>query len=146
MTEQSAGSDGAVVLIMDANTETGCQLARALLQTGYRVAVTDRDAAGLARIMHGHNASRVMAVAADASDPKQRAQLVARFTRRFGRIDAVIRPGTTATPDADYLLSPSAPLLSRCKPNPPCGCPESVPGLMRLTGLGSSTDVPDVVA
>lgn len=137
VTEQSAGSDGAVVLIMNADTESGYQLARALLRSGCRVAVTGRYVAGLAKIMHGYNSSRIIAIAAEVADPSQLHQLVDKVEQRFGRcIDAVIRPNGAATPESDYLPEPpSAPLLPLLAPNPPTECPEPMSCLMRLNGL-----------
>jgi hypothetical protein len=38
--------------------------------------------------MHGYGAERVLAVAADMHDDKQRQRVIARVERQFGRIDA----------------------------------------------------------
>jgi NAD(P)-dependent dehydrogenase (short-subunit alcohol dehydrogenase family) len=40
--------------------------------------------------MHGYRAERVLAVAADMNDDKQRQRVIARVERKFGRIDAML--------------------------------------------------------
>jgi NADP-dependent 3-hydroxy acid dehydrogenase YdfG len=80
----------AVVLIVDADTDDGYRIAREFLCTGCRVAATAHCAADLVRIMHGYGAERVLAVAADMHDDKQRQRVIARVERQFGRIDAML--------------------------------------------------------
>lgn len=96
MANQPRKSEGDVVLIVEAGTDAGCQLARDLLAAGRRVAVTDRFPAQLTRIMHGYNPSQVLAIAADTSDTRQVMRLIDRVERRFGRIGCVIRAGGSA--------------------------------------------------
>jgi NADP-dependent 3-hydroxy acid dehydrogenase YdfG len=79
----------AVVLVVDADTDDGYRIAREFLCAGCRVAATARCAADLVRIMHGYRAERVLAVAADMNDDKQRQRVIARVERQFGRIDAM---------------------------------------------------------
>jgi NADP-dependent 3-hydroxy acid dehydrogenase YdfG len=80
----------AVVLVVDADTDDGYRIAREFLCAGCRVAATARCAADLVRIMHGYRAERVLAVAADMHDDKQRQRVMARVERHFGRIDAML--------------------------------------------------------
>lgn len=81
---------GAVVLVVDADTDDGYRLAREFLCAGCRVAATAHCPADLVRIMHGYGAERVLAVAADMADHKQRQRVIARVERQFGRIDAML--------------------------------------------------------
>ena len=69
-----------VVLVLNAGTDAGHRLARALLDAGYLVAVTDRHAGKLARILHGYSASQVFAIAADSAGLEL---LVDRVQQRF---------------------------------------------------------------
>jgi NADP-dependent 3-hydroxy acid dehydrogenase YdfG len=80
-----------VVLVLDADTDIGCNTARRLLQMGCRVAVTARHAAPLIRIMHGYSASQIIAIAADTSDAAQLHHLIDRVERRFGHaVDRIV--------------------------------------------------------
>jgi NAD(P)-dependent dehydrogenase (short-subunit alcohol dehydrogenase family) len=83
-----------IVLVLDAGTEAGSRLARKLLRDGHRVAISSRLATDLVPIMHGHPASRVLAVAADPDDPAQLTRLHARVRDYFG----VDRLYTVASP------------------------------------------------
>jgi NADP-dependent 3-hydroxy acid dehydrogenase YdfG len=80
----------AVVLVVDADTDDGYRLAREFLCVGCRVAATALCAADLVRILHGYGAEKVLAVAADMHDDKQRQRVIARVERQFGRIDATV--------------------------------------------------------
>jgi NADP-dependent 3-hydroxy acid dehydrogenase YdfG len=80
----------AVVLVVDADTDDGYRIAREFLCAGCRVAATAHCATDLVRIMHGYGAERVLAVAADMHDDKQRQRVIARVERQFGRIDAML--------------------------------------------------------
>ncbi|HTI74164.1 MAG TPA: hypothetical protein VL634_04155 [Mycobacterium sp.] len=82
------------VLVLNAGTEAGQQLARKLLRDGHRVAISSRHATDLVPIMHGYPSSRVLAVAADPDDPAQLARLQARVRDYFG----VDRLYTVASP------------------------------------------------
>ncbi|MGE2691927.1 SDR family NAD(P)-dependent oxidoreductase [Mycolicibacterium pulveris] len=80
-----------VVLVMNAGTESGYRTARDLLRRGYRVAVTDRSATRLARILTGISATQVLAIAADPTDNGQLERIVEKAEHVFGRrIDMVI--------------------------------------------------------
>lgn len=80
----------AVVLVVDADTDDGYRIARELLCAGCRVTATAHCPADLVRIMHGYGADRVLAVAADMHDDKQRQRVIARVERQFGHIDAML--------------------------------------------------------
>jgi NAD(P)-dependent dehydrogenase (short-subunit alcohol dehydrogenase family) len=80
-----------VALVMNAGTDTGCRITRALLTAGYRVAATGRHTTQLARIVQDTNASRLLAIAADPTDRTQMNKLAGRVETHFGRhIDLVI--------------------------------------------------------
>lgn len=84
-----------VVLVLDADTDTGRDTARRLLQAGFRVAVTARHPAPLTRIMHGYSASQIIAITADTSDAAQFDHLMDRIEHRFGHaVDRIV--GTDA--------------------------------------------------
>ncbi|MET0475367.1 MAG: SDR family NAD(P)-dependent oxidoreductase [Mycobacterium sp.] len=82
---------GNVVVVLDSDTDAGCELARRLLDEGRRVVAVTRHPAGAVRVMHGHPADRVMVIAADTADPAQWSQLTERAMDEFGRIDTVVR-------------------------------------------------------
>ena len=89
MSTQPCSSE--VVLVLDADTDTGRNTAHRLLQAGCRVAVTARHTAPLTRIMHGYSASQIIAIAADTSDPAQLDQLIDHVERRFGHaVDRIV--------------------------------------------------------
>jgi short subunit dehydrogenase len=94
---KSQSSDADVALVINAEADAGHRTAQLLLQAGYRVVVTARQAAGLTRILHGHSASRVVAFAVDTSDSAQVQRLFRRAQDRFGRIDLVVRPNDYAS-------------------------------------------------
>jgi NADP-dependent 3-hydroxy acid dehydrogenase YdfG len=80
-----------VVLVPDADTDTGRDTAHRLLQAGCRVAVTARHTAPLTRIMHGYSASQIVAIAADTSDAAQLDHLIDRVEHRFGHaVDRIV--------------------------------------------------------
>jgi NADP-dependent 3-hydroxy acid dehydrogenase YdfG len=87
---ERANSAGDVVLVLNAGSDAGFQIARDLLDSGCRVAVTGRQATALTRIVHGYGWGRVLAVAADTSDPVQVQRLMNRVQSRFGRIDSIV--------------------------------------------------------
>jgi NAD(P)-dependent dehydrogenase (short-subunit alcohol dehydrogenase family) len=84
MIREASFATDKVVLVLNAGTEAGGRLAQQLMRDGYRVAISSRHATDLARLMHGHPASRVLAVAADTDDPAQLTRLVARVRDYFG--------------------------------------------------------------
>jgi NAD(P)-dependent dehydrogenase (short-subunit alcohol dehydrogenase family) len=79
-----------VVLVTHADSDAGYRRARRLLANGHRVVVTAGHASRLTRILIGQNADQVVAIAADLSDPRQRARLVARAEDRLGRITWIV--------------------------------------------------------
>jgi NAD(P)-dependent dehydrogenase (short-subunit alcohol dehydrogenase family) len=94
--------DSPFVLVLDAGTDRGYRLARALLAAGNRVVAVDRNAARLARIGHGHSSARLFLIAADTTDPAQAEQVLARAHAHFGEA-----PPTLAL-CADYRRSSAA--------------------------------------
>jgi NADP-dependent 3-hydroxy acid dehydrogenase YdfG len=109
-----------VVLITDADSDVGLERARELVAGGYQVIATARHVSGLTRILHGQKAGQVMAIAADLTDPTQRAQLLERANLRFGRIRWILdgRTGSVSAlkaSDSDFQVPPAAqyPALSR---------------------------------
>ena len=89
-------NDDKVVIVTDGGTEAGRRAVDELLAAGCRVAVTGPHAAALTHSLHGRSASKVMAVAADLSDPWQTERLRDSVLAHFGRIDVV----RSATPVA----------------------------------------------
>jgi NADP-dependent 3-hydroxy acid dehydrogenase YdfG len=84
-----------VVLVLDADSDSGRTTAHRLLQAGCRVAVTARHTAPLTRIMHGYSASQLIAIAADTSDAAQFDHLIHRIERRFGQaVDRIVSSGS----------------------------------------------------
>ncbi|HKV19689.1 MAG TPA: SDR family NAD(P)-dependent oxidoreductase [Mycobacterium sp.] len=81
---------GEVALVMNAGTDSGFRIARELVHSGYRVAVSGRQAMQLTRIVAGLSASRVRAIAADPTDKSQVAKLVRRVESGFGQQIAVV--------------------------------------------------------
>jgi NAD(P)-dependent dehydrogenase (short-subunit alcohol dehydrogenase family) len=87
-----------VALVMNAGTDSGFRIARKMVRSGYRVAVSGRHTTQLTRIVAGFSATRVRAIAADPTDRSQVAKLVRRVESEFGRqIAFVVR----AEDDAD---------------------------------------------
>lgn len=79
-----------VVLITHVDSDAGYRRARELLAGGHRVVVTAGHASRLTRILLGQNADQVIAIAADLSDPQQRARLVQRTEERLGHITWIV--------------------------------------------------------
>jgi meso-butanediol dehydrogenase/(S,S)-butanediol dehydrogenase/diacetyl reductase len=79
-----------VVVVTHADSDAGCRRARELLARGHRVVVTGAQATRLTRILIGQNADHVLAIAADLSDPRQRARLVERIEDRLGPITWIV--------------------------------------------------------
>lgn len=94
--------DSPFVLVLDAGTDRGYRLARALLAAGNRVVAVDRNPARLVRIGHGHSSARLFLIAADTTDPAQAEQVMARAHTHFGEA-----PPTLAL-CADYRRSSAA--------------------------------------
>ncbi|ABM12885.1 MULTISPECIES: SDR family NAD(P)-dependent oxidoreductase [Mycolicibacterium] len=83
------GDDG-VIVITHAHTDTGYRLAQRLLTIGQRVVVTGRTLSPLARTLHGHSSSDVMAIVADVDDADQWTRLIQLAEQRMGRIVGVL--------------------------------------------------------
>jgi NADP-dependent 3-hydroxy acid dehydrogenase YdfG len=90
MRDHGSNSEADVVLVLNAGTDTGSTIARELLNAGFRVAVTGRQASALTRILPGYSSDQVLAIAADTDDRSQLSRLISRVESRFGRIDAVV--------------------------------------------------------
>ncbi|MCV7343558.1 SDR family NAD(P)-dependent oxidoreductase [Mycolicibacterium rhodesiae] len=99
---KTSTKDSPFVLVLDAGTERGHRLARALLAAGNRVVAVDRNAAALVRIGHGHSSARLLLIAADTTDQRQADQVMARAHAHFGQA-----PPTLAL-CADYRRSSAA--------------------------------------
>jgi NAD(P)-dependent dehydrogenase (short-subunit alcohol dehydrogenase family) len=101
-----ATKDEPVVLITHADSDAGYQRARELLASGHRVVVTAAHASRLTRILIGQNADKVVAIAADLSDPEQRARLFQRTEDRLGHIAWIVdgRTGSSRAPASSRVL------------------------------------------
>lgn len=80
---------GRVALVTGASRGIGAAVARAFHEAGARVAIAARDAAALARLADelGRSDGLALAIPADVSDPKAVAEMVARVSEEFGRLD-----------------------------------------------------------
>jgi NADP-dependent 3-hydroxy acid dehydrogenase YdfG len=96
MDRETADTTATVVLVLDGDTDAGYRMAREMLAEGCRVAVTGRHLDGVVRVMHGYSAERVLAIAADMTDLRQRNRVTQMVWDRFGRLDTVIRAEGTA--------------------------------------------------
>ena len=95
-----------VVLITHAGSDVGYRLARELLRSGSRVAVTSPRTTDLTRILHGYDGNQVFAVAANMEDQRQYEQLLRRIRDRFGHVDSMIDAVTgevTALPADEFV-------------------------------------------
>jgi NAD(P)-dependent dehydrogenase (short-subunit alcohol dehydrogenase family) len=100
MDRETADTTTTVVLVLDGDTDAGYRMARTLLADGCRVAVTGRHPDRVVRVMHGHSADRVLAIAADVTDQRQWNRVTQLVRDRFGRIDTVIRAEDTGASEA----------------------------------------------
>jgi len=91
MSREIADTATTVVFVLDGDTDAGYQLARRLLADGRRVAAVGRHPGAVVRVMHGYSADRVMVIAGDTTDQRQRSRMTGRVIDRFGRIDTVVR-------------------------------------------------------
>jgi NADP-dependent 3-hydroxy acid dehydrogenase YdfG len=80
---------GDVVLVTHADTDRGYRLACRFLADGLRVVVVARHAASLTRILAGHNAAEVMAIAANVDDEGQFATVLSRAEARLGCVTTI---------------------------------------------------------
>ncbi|WP_244817387.1 oxidoreductase [Caballeronia sp. Lep1P3] len=81
--------DNSVWLITGCSTGFGRELAKAVLERGWRAVVTARDASKVEDIIKGHE-ERAIVLPLDVQNPAQIAEAVERTTQRFGRIDALV--------------------------------------------------------
>jgi len=78
-----------VWLITGCSTGFGRELSKALLDSGYRVAVTARDAAKIADLVADHSENG-LPLSLNVDSPEQIAAAVAATLDRFGRIDVLV--------------------------------------------------------
>jgi NAD(P)-dependent dehydrogenase (short-subunit alcohol dehydrogenase family) len=81
--------DRPVWLITGCSTGFGRELARLVLERGWRATVTARDPTQVADIAEGHG-ERALVAALDVTDRAQVAAAVAATLQRFGRIDVLV--------------------------------------------------------
>lgn len=81
--------DAPVWFITGCSTGFGRDLARLVLDRGWRAVVTARDAARVADLVDGAK-DRALALALDVNDPHKVAEAVAAAENRFGRIDVLV--------------------------------------------------------
>lgn len=73
-----------VVLIVNADTDIALEAAQDILDAGARVVVTARTTASLTRILLRRRRDRVLAIAADLDDPRQRSRFCERVLAEYG--------------------------------------------------------------
>ncbi|SHV77211.1 putative short-chain dehydrogenase/reductase [Mycobacteroides abscessus subsp. abscessus] len=78
-----ANPDQDVVVVLNADAPNGRQVVQILVRNGHRVVICARHASDLTKMLHGYDADRVMAIAADATDPRQLREVCRRATDRF---------------------------------------------------------------
>jgi NAD(P)-dependent dehydrogenase (short-subunit alcohol dehydrogenase family) len=81
--------DNPVWLITGCSTGFGRELAKLILERGWRAVVTARDPSTLAELIEGHK-DRALALQLDVTDRTQIAEVVAQSQKHFGRIDALV--------------------------------------------------------
>jgi NAD(P)-dependent dehydrogenase (short-subunit alcohol dehydrogenase family) len=81
--------DNPVWLITGCSTGFGRELAKLVLERGWRAVVTARDPSKLADLAEGHK-DRALVLQLDVTDRKQIADVVAKSQKHFGRIDALV--------------------------------------------------------
>ena len=81
--------DNPVWLITGCSTGFGRELAKAVLERGWRAVVTARDVSKVEDIVKG-NEDRAIALPLDVQNAEQIASVVEETKRRFGRIDALV--------------------------------------------------------
>jgi NAD(P)-dependent dehydrogenase (short-subunit alcohol dehydrogenase family) len=81
--------DNPVWLITGCSTGFGRELAKLVLERGWRAVVTARDLSTIADLIEGHK-DRALALQLDVTDRKQIADVVAQSQNHFGRIDALV--------------------------------------------------------
>ena len=81
--------DNPVWLITGSSTGFGRELAKLVLERGWRAVVTARDPSKLADLAEGYG-DRALVLQLDVTDRKQIADVVAKSQKHFGRIDALV--------------------------------------------------------
>ena len=81
--------DNPVWLITGCSTGFGRELAKLVLERGWRAVVTARDPSKLNDLAEGHG-DRALVLQLDVTDRKQIADVVAKSQKHFGRIDALV--------------------------------------------------------
>jgi NADP-dependent 3-hydroxy acid dehydrogenase YdfG len=81
---------GDVVLITHADTDRGYRLACRFLADGVRVVACARHATSLTRILHGHNTTEIMVIAADLDNEGQLAAVLSRAESRLGQVGVIV--------------------------------------------------------
>jgi NAD(P)-dependent dehydrogenase (short-subunit alcohol dehydrogenase family) len=81
--------DNPVWLITGCSTGFGRELAKLVLERGWRAVVTARDPSKLADLAEGYG-DRALVLQLDVTDRKQIADVVAKSQKHFGRIDALV--------------------------------------------------------
>ncbi len=81
--------DNPVWLITGCSTGFGRELAKLVLERGWRAVVTARDPSTLKDLTEGYQETS-LALQLDVTDRKQIADVVAQSTKKFGRIDALV--------------------------------------------------------
>ena len=81
--------DNPVWLITGCSTGFGRELAKLVLERGWRAVVTARDPSRLADLAEGYG-DRALVLQLDVTDRKQIADVVAKSQKHFGRIDALV--------------------------------------------------------
>ena len=81
--------DNPVWLITGCSTGFGRELAKLVLDRGWRAVVTARDTSKLGDLAEGHG-DRALVLQLDVTDRKQIADVVAKSQEHFGRIDALV--------------------------------------------------------
>jgi NAD(P)-dependent dehydrogenase (short-subunit alcohol dehydrogenase family) len=111
MADQKAGGDLAAI-VTGAGSGIGRATVELLLERGWRVAVIDRDAKGLAEIAAQHAASaRVLVRTLDVTDEPAVVALVSEVTATFGRLDGVVNSAGIAADK--HVFDTSAELFRR---------------------------------
>ncbi|WP_100521006.1 SDR family NAD(P)-dependent oxidoreductase [Mycobacteroides abscessus] len=85
-----ASPDQDVVVVLNADAPNGRQVVQILVRNGHRVVICARHASDLTKMLHGYDADRVMAIAADATDPRQLREVCRRATDRFGTVTTIV--------------------------------------------------------
>ncbi len=89
-----------VAVVTGAGSGIGRAVALALLQAGFRVALSGRNAAKLDAVLgeSGAKPGRALAVAADVADPAAVKRLFARIAKAFGRLDLLFNNAGIGAP------------------------------------------------